>query len=82
MGFCSPKQHKMPGRREIPHRERNPAHQDLAGSGQEEQEKRFKARVDDPVRQWKLSPMDIESYGRWYDYSRARDMMFEYTDTK
>jgi polyphosphate kinase 2 len=49
--------------------------------GQEEQEKRFKARIDDPVRQWKLSPMDIESYGRWYDYSRARDMMFEYTDT-
>jgi polyphosphate kinase 2 len=49
--------------------------------GQEQQEKRFKARIDDPVRQWKLSPMDIESYDRWYDYSRARDMMFEYTDT-
>jgi polyphosphate kinase 2 len=50
--------------------------------GQEEQDRRFKARIDDPVRQWKLSPMDIESYGRWYDYSRARDMMFEYTDTE
>jgi polyphosphate kinase 2 len=49
--------------------------------GQEEQDKRFKARIDDPIRQWKLSPMDIESYGRWYDYSRARDTMFEYTDT-
>jgi len=49
--------------------------------GQEEQEKRFKARIDDPIRQWKLSPMDVESYGRWYDYSRARDMMFEHTDT-
>src|SRR5215211_7482038 len=49
--------------------------------GQEEQDRRFKARIDDPVRQWKLSPMDIKSYDRWYDYSRARDMMFEYTDT-
>ena len=48
--------------------------------GQEEQERRFRARIEDPVRQWKLSPMDIESYRRWYDYSRARDLMFEYTD--
>jgi polyphosphate kinase len=50
--------------------------------GMEEQEKRFNARIDDPVRQWKLSPMDIESYRRWYDYSRARDMMLEATDSK
>ena len=50
--------------------------------GQEEQERRFEARIDDPLRQWKLSPMDIESYERWYDYSRARDMMLEATDTK
>jgi polyphosphate kinase 2 len=50
--------------------------------GMEEQEKRFHARIDDPVRQWKLSPMDIESYRRWYDYSRARDMMLEATDSK
>jgi polyphosphate kinase len=49
--------------------------------GQEEQERRIKARIDDPIRQWKLSPMDVESYPRWYEYSRARDMMFEYTDT-
>jgi polyphosphate kinase 2 (PPK2 family) len=48
--------------------------------GQEEQEKRFRARVDDPVRQWKLSPMDVESFDRWYDYSRARDMMLDFTD--
>jgi len=40
--------------------------------GQEEQEKRFRARIEDPVRQWKLSPMDVESFRRWYDYSRAR----------
>ena len=49
--------------------------------GKAEQEKRFHARIDDPVRQWKLSPMDIESYQRWYDYSRARDIMLEATDT-
>ena len=46
--------------------------------GQEEQQRRFAARIDDPVRQWKLSPMDVESYDRWYQYSRARDMMLEY----
>lgn len=49
--------------------------------GQAEQERRFEARVEDPVRQWKLSPMDLESYRRWYEYSRARDVMFEHTDT-
>ena len=41
--------------------------------GDEEQERRFRARIDDPVRQWKLSPMDLPSRERWYDYSRARD---------
>jgi polyphosphate kinase len=50
--------------------------------GQEEQERRFEARINDPLRQWKLSPMDLESYGRWYDYSRARDLMLDATDTK
>ena len=50
--------------------------------GQDEQEKRFKARIEDPLRQWKLSPMDIKSYDRWYEYSRARDMMLEMTDSK
>jgi polyphosphate kinase 2 len=50
--------------------------------GQEEQQKRFEARIEDPLRQWKLSPMDLESYARWYSYSRARDMMLEATDTK
>jgi polyphosphate kinase 2 len=47
----------------------------------EEQERRFKARIEDPLRQWKLSPMDLPSRSRWYDYSRARDMMLEATDT-
>jgi polyphosphate kinase 2 len=48
--------------------------------GMEEQDKRFHARVNDPLRQWKLSPMDVESYSRWYDYSRARDQMLAATD--
>ena len=50
--------------------------------GQDEQEKRFAARVADPLRQWKLSPMDVESYSRWYDYSRGRDLMLDATDSK
>src|SRR3954467_11988799 len=50
--------------------------------GQDEQERRFRARAEDPLRRWKLSPMDIESYPRWYSYSRARDLMLEATDTK
>jgi polyphosphate kinase 2 len=49
--------------------------------GQEEQQRRFEARIEDPLRQWKLSPMDLESYARWYAYSRARDVMLEATDT-
>lgn len=49
--------------------------------GDEEQERRFRARIDDPVRQWKLSPMDLPSRERWYDYSRARDQMLAATDT-
>jgi len=50
--------------------------------GQEEQERRFAARIDDPLRQWKLSPMDVESFQRWYEYSRARDLMLTRTDSK
>jgi polyphosphate kinase 2 len=46
-----------------------------------EQKRRFEARIDDRVRQWKLSPMDLPSRERWYDYSRARDLMLEATDT-
>jgi polyphosphate kinase 2 len=47
----------------------------------EEQERRFRARMHDPRKIWKLSPMDVESYRRWYAYSRARDAMFAATDT-
>jgi polyphosphate kinase len=48
----------------------------------EEQARRFQARIDDPVRQWKLSPIDLPSRTRWYDYSRARDAMLDATDTE
>ncbi|ANW01189.1 polyphosphate kinase 2 [Bradyrhizobium icense] len=87
MGFCSPEQHKR-------FLELCPQVEKFAVDGgiiliklwlevgMEEQELRFQARIEDPLRQWKLSPMDTESFGRWYDYSRARDMMFKATDTK
>ncbi len=48
----------------------------------EEQERRFQARIDDPTKRWKLSPMDLESRSKWVEYSRAKDTMFAYTDTK
>jgi polyphosphate kinase len=48
---------------------------------EEEQTRRLEARIDDPRKIWKLSPMDLKSYSRWYDYSRARDDMLKATDT-
>ena len=48
----------------------------------EEQEKRFQARIDDPTKRWKLSPMDLTARSRWVDYSKAKDEMFSYTDIK
>ncbi len=48
----------------------------------EEQEKRFQGRINDPTKRWKISPMDIESMDRWDEYSKAKDEMFTYTDTK
>ena len=50
--------------------------------GDEEQKKRFEARIEDPLRQWKLSPMDLPSREKWFAYSRARDAMLKATDTK
>ena len=49
--------------------------------GEAEQTQRLQRRIDDPRKIWKLSQMDLDSYGRWYDYARARDAMFEATDT-
>jgi polyphosphate kinase 2 len=48
----------------------------------DEQKRRFEARIEDPVRQWKLSPMDLPSRTKWYEYSRARDLMLKHTDTR
>ncbi|HEY1341248.1 MAG TPA: polyphosphate kinase 2 [Bryobacteraceae bacterium] len=87
MGFCSKSQHKR-------FLENCPVFESYIAAGgillikfwlevsQDEQGRRFQARIDDPLRQWKLSPMDLPSRTRWYDYSRARDMMLDATDTK
>lgn len=48
----------------------------------EEQEHRFQSRINDPLKHWKLSPMDMESRERWLEYSQAKDEMFRYTDTR
>ncbi|MDN4999330.1 polyphosphate kinase 2 [Bradyrhizobium sp. GCM10027634] len=87
MGFCSPAQHQR-FLELCPNMERHLIESGIIlvkiwlEVGMEEQERRFKARIDDPLRQWKLSPMDTESYRRWYDYSKARDIMFKATSSK
>jgi polyphosphate kinase 2 len=87
MGFCTPEQHRR-------FLELCPVMEHYIASsgiillkfwlevGNDEQERRFKARIEDPLRQWKLSPMDLPAREKWYDYSRARDMMLEATDTE
>jgi polyphosphate kinase 2 len=87
MGFCTPKEHRR-------FLELCPQIEKFLVEGgviliklwlevsNEEQERRFAARIDDPLRQWKLSPMDLPSRERWYDYSRARDLMLKHTDTR
>lgn len=86
MGFCTPKQHQR-------FLERCPQIEQYIVDGgiqlikfwlevgNEEQGARFEARIHDPLRQWKLSPMDLPSRSKWYEYSQARDMMLEATDT-
>jgi len=87
MGFCSPEDHKR-FLTLCPQMEKHLVESGIIlikiwlEVGMEEQERRFRARIDDPLRQWKLSPMDTESYRRWYDYSKARDLMFEATSSK
>jgi polyphosphate kinase 2 len=49
--------------------------------GEKEQERRFQRRIDDPMRQWKLSPMDVESFGKWWDYTKAYDEMLRVTSS-
>jgi polyphosphate kinase 2 len=87
MGFCTPEEHKR-------FLDRCPEVEKYIVTGgviliklwlevgNDEQERRFEARINDPVRQWKLSVMDLPSRKRWYDYSRARDLMLKHTDTK
>jgi polyphosphate kinase len=87
MGFCSNKEHKrfLKLCPEVEHYIIDAGIQLIKiwlEVSKEEQARRFAARIDDPLRQWKLSPMDIESWRRWDDYSRARDMMFDATDTE
>jgi polyphosphate kinase 2 len=87
MGFCSKEQHRL-------FLERCPEVEKYIVDGgmilikfwlevsDKEQKRRFEARITDPVRQWKLSPMDLPSRTKWFEYSRARDMMMKATDTK
>ncbi len=87
MGFCSKDQHRL-------FLERCPEIEKYIVDGgiiliklwlevsDKEQRRRFEARITDPVRQWKLSPMDLPSRSKWFEYSRARDLMLEATDTK
>jgi polyphosphate kinase len=87
MGFCSPKQHKR-------FLELCPVTEKyIVDSGillikiwleasDKEQKRRFEARIEDPLRQWKLSTMDLPSRSKWFEYSHARDLMLDATDTK
>jgi len=87
MGFCSPDEHQL-FLRQCPVFEKL-----LISSGiilikywfsvsDQEQERRFQLRLSDPLKQWKLSQMDLESRSRWVEYSRAKDIMFAHTDTR
>ncbi len=87
MGFCTDKEYKE-FMRSCPEFERM-----LVRSGiilikywfsvsDEEQERRFQARIHDPMKRWKLSPMDLESRKKWVEYSKAKDQMFSFTDIK
>ena len=87
MGFCSKEQHRL-FLEKCPEVERY-----IVDGGiilvkfwlevsDQEQKRRFEARITDPIRQWKLSPMDLPSRTKWFEYSRARDLMLKATDTK
>ena len=87
MGFCTEKQYKSFLER-CPDIERYVVNGGIKlikywlEVGNKEQERRFEARITDPLRQWKLSPMDLPSREKWYEYSRARDAMLDATDTR
>jgi polyphosphate kinase 2 len=86
MGFCTPEEHRL-FLRQCPLFEQMLIDEGILlrkywfSVSDAEQQKRFKSRLADPMRQWKLSPMDLESITRWEDYSRAKDEMMVHTDT-
>jgi len=86
MGFCSKEQHKA-FLKMCPEVEKYIVNAGIKlvkvwlEVSDKEQKRRFEARIDDPLRQWKLSPMDLPSRSKWFEYSRARDMMLDATDT-
>ncbi|MGH8472198.1 MAG: polyphosphate kinase 2 [Gammaproteobacteria bacterium] len=87
MGFCTKQQHDR-FLKVCPEIEKHIVDNDITlikywlEVSDEEQKRRFEARIEDPLRQWKLSTMDLPSRERWYQYSCARDMMLEATDTE
>jgi polyphosphate kinase 2 len=87
MGFCTPQQHAA-FLENCPEMESYMVQGGILlikiwlESSDKEQKRRFEARMEDPLRQWKLSPMDLPSRTKWFEYSRARDMMLKATDTK
>jgi polyphosphate kinase 2 len=87
MGFCTDAEYEE-FMRTCPQFERTIQHSGITlikywlSVSDEEQERRFKARLGDPAKRWKLSPVDIEARARWVDYAEAKDEMFAYTDTK
>jgi polyphosphate kinase len=87
MGFCTDEEHRE-FLRSCPEFERMLVRSGLIlikywfSVGDDEQERRFRSRIDDPTKRWKLSPMDLESRRRWVEYSRAKDEMFAHTDIK
>ena len=85
MGFCTPDEyrrflHQCPIFERLLVEDGITPRQVLVLGRDEEQERRFRSRLDDPMRSWKLSPMDLESRARWVDFSRAKDEMFVHTD--
>jgi len=86
MGFCTPEEYRR-FLQQCPIFERLLVNDGIVlikywfSVSDEEQERRFRSRLEDPLRSWKLSPMDLESRARWVEYSRAKDEMFVHTDT-
>lgn len=87
MGFCSDEEHAE-FMRTCPEFERMLIRSDITlikywfSVSDEEQERRFQSRISEPRKRWKLSPMDLQSRDKWVEYSRAKDEVFAYTDTK